>query len=364
MNRLWIGLTAVVLVTGCAAPASGDTTPAPSGPSAAGSAAPSVAAPSPAPSASSGECADSLAASDGRIAFKIQSGEAGGIASINADGSGFRMVVEFGPGRSQPHAGTEGPHWLPDGRILFDSNRAGGPDDWHLFVVEASGGEPEQLTTDPDRIEFYGAASPDGSMLAHGAALATGDPAEPFIDAGIFLRDLVDGNERQLIKPPEGTFDEWPHFSPDGTKVAFSRGLGGEPGSALGSIYVVNVDGTGLQQVTDPALNAIRPRWSPDGRLIAFSSNADNHMVESANVWVVAPDGTGLRQLTFQSGTSQGFFPDWSPDGRHLVFLRHRAGSGTQDLAIIGLDGGEPCTLWAGTGSRLAGDPDWGPPGG
>jgi TolB protein len=184
------------------------------------------------------------------------------------------------------------------------------------------------------------------------------------MNVGIFLLDLVDGSKRQLTKPPEGTFNEWPLFSPDGTKVAFSRGLGGEPGSALGSIYVVNVDGTSLQQVTDPALNAIRPRWSPDGRLIAFSSNADNYMAESANVWVVAPEGTGLRQLTFQLGLSQGFFPDWSPDGRHLVFLRHRAGSGTQDLAIIGLDGGEQCTLWTGTGSRLAGDPDWGPTGG
>ena len=95
MNRLWISLTAVILVTGCAAPASGDTTRAPPSPSAARSAAPSVVAPSPAPSTSSGECADSLAASDGRIAFKIQSGEAGGIASINADGSAFRMVVEL-----------------------------------------------------------------------------------------------------------------------------------------------------------------------------------------------------------------------------------------------------------------------------
>jgi hypothetical protein len=176
MNRLWIGLTAVILVTGCAAPASGDTTSPPPSQSAARSAAPSVAAPSPAPSISSGECADSLAASDGRIAFKIQSGEAGGIASINADGSGFRMVVESGSGRSQPHAGTEGPHWLPDARILFDSNRAGGPDDWHLFVVDAGGGEPEQLTDDPDRIEFYGAATPDGSTIAHVTAVGTGDP--------------------------------------------------------------------------------------------------------------------------------------------------------------------------------------------
>jgi Tol biopolymer transport system component len=271
--------------------------------------------------------------------------------------------VEPGPGREQPHAGTEAPHWIPDDRILFGSNRAGGPDDWHLFVVDAAGGDPEQVTDEPSGIEYHGVASPDGSLLAYGKAVATGNPAEPFNDAGIFLSDADGGNERLLTKPSEGTLDEWPDFSPDGLKVAFSRGLGGAPGSARGSVYVVNIDGTGLQQITDPELDAIRPRWSPDGRLIVFSSNADNYASESADTWVIAPDGSGIRQLTFRSGSSQAFHPDWSPDGRYIVFLDHRAGNGTQDLAIIDLEGNEVCTLWPGTSSQLAGDPDWGPPG-
>jgi Tol biopolymer transport system component len=321
-------------------------------------------APSPTLASSTAGCADLFRASDGRIAFTITSGDGAAIAAIDADGSGFRQVVEPGPGRAQPHAGTEAPHWIPQERVLFSSNRAGGPDDWHLFVVGASGGEPSQLTDDPGGIEYHGVPSPDGSSLAYAKAVATGNPAEPWRDAGIFVSDADGGGERQLTKPPEGTLDEWPDISPDGTMVAFSRGLGGAPGSARGSVYVVNLDGTGLRQITDPELDAIRPRWSPDGRLIAFSSNADNHMSESANTWVVAPDGTGIRQLTFRSGMSQAFYPDWSPDGRNIVFLDHRVGSGTQDLATITLEGDTGCTLWRGTSSRLAGDPDWGPSGG
>jgi Tol biopolymer transport system component len=116
---------------------------------------------------------------------------------------------------------------------------------------------------------------------------------------------------------------------------------------------------TGLREITDPVLDAIRPRWSPDGDQIVFSSNADNFMSESANIWAVAPNGTGLRQLTFESG-GQAFSPDWSPDGRHIVFLPTRPGGDTQDLAIIGLSGDGGCTLWRGTASMLAGDPDWG----
>ena len=332
----------------------GDTTPVPGSPSATNSAA----APTPAPSTVG--CADVDPTLAGRIAFTLRSGNAAGIATIAADGSAFVQVVEPGPDRPQPHAGTAAPHWLPEDRILFGSNRAGGPDDWHLFVVDARGGDPRQLTSGSRAIEYHGVPAPDASTIAYAKAVATRDPAQPFREAGIFISDADGGGERQLTSPPDGTFDEWPDISPDGTRVAFTRALGGAPGSARSAILVVNLDGTMLHEITDPKLNAIRPRWAPDGSLLVFSSNADNYSSASANVWSVAPDGTGLRQLTFASGTAQAFFPDWSPDGRHLVFLDHRAGSGTQDLAIIGRDGDFTCTLWSGMSSHLAGDPDWG----
>jgi Tol biopolymer transport system component len=360
MKPPWAAVLAVVLVAGCQASTSVETTAAPPSQSASASATSPTAPPSPTlPSIA--ECADLFEASDGRIAFTVQEGSAAGIATINADGSGFELVVEPGPAREQPHAGTVAPGWLPDGRILFTSNRAGGPDDFHLFIVDPGAGDPERLTNEPDQIEFDGAISADGSTLAYAVALATGDPAEPFRDVGIVLSDAHGGDAGQVTFPPKGTFDQWPDISPDGTKLAFSRGMGGDPGSALGSINVVNLDGTTSQgELTDPELDAIRPRWSPDGQWLLFSSNADNYATESANVWVVRSNGTGLRQLTFESGMSQAFFPDWSPDGQHIVYLHHRAGSGTQDLSIMALDGGPGCTLWEGTSSQLAGDPDWG----
>lgn len=361
MNRLLAGMTVVLLVAGCGASPAGDPTPEASNPRDSSSIAPPTSSPTSTPTAWSETCADEVRVADGRIVFTVSGGAANSIATIDADGSGFRRIVEPGPGQQQRDTGNDGPRWLPDGRILF--NRADKPDDWHLYVVGADGGEPEQLTSGRDGIEGDGAMSPDGSTLAYQKVVATGDASEPLREAGIFLSDPNGGDERQLTTVPEGGVDELADFSPDGLRVAFSRALAGEPGSHRGSIWVVNVDGTGSQEITDPELDAIRPRWSPDGKLIVFSSNAENYESESANVWVVAADGTGLRQLTFQSGMSQAFFPDWSPDGRRLVFLRHRAGSGTQDLGIIDLNDDRGCTLWAGTSSQVPGYPDWGPPG-
>lgn len=284
-----------------------------------------------------------------------------GIATINADGSDFQLVVNPDELREQPRVGAEAPRWTPDHRILFDSNRAGGPDDWHLFLVDAAVGEPRLLTNTTNGSEWYGAFSLDGTQLAYSKGFPTGDPASPIREAGIFLADGNGQNERELTTPTEGTIDEWADFSPDGTQVAFTRHLGGEPGSAQSAIFVVNVDGSGLHSITPASLNALRPRWSPDGERIVFSSNADNFASESANSWIVAADGSGLRQLTFATIPSQGFFPDFSADGEHIVYLNHTGGSGTQDLAILSLNGSAHCILWGGTGHRMAGDMDWGP---
>jgi Tol biopolymer transport system component len=307
--------------------------------------------------------------SNGLIAFQVQKVGTAGIAVINADGSEYRQVVQMGPTRDQPESGTGSPGWLRYGYIIFTSNRAGGPDDFHLFVVDpfgpSAGGDGMQLTSDPAQIEWDGVGSADGSTLAFAVAAATGDPNEPLRDVGLTLSDADGDNQRLLFTPLAGTFDDrWPDISPDGKKIAFSRGMGGDPGSARGSIFVANIDGTGAHELTDPELDAVHPRWSPDGRWIIFSSNSDNYAIESANVWVVAADGTGLRQLTFESGgQSQAFFPDFGPDSQHFVFLSDNLGrSGTQDLAILSLDGSPGCTLWKGSAVQFAGDPDWGPP--
>jgi Tol biopolymer transport system component len=304
-----------------------------------------------------GEC-DPETLPEGRIAFTVGNGQANGIAVVNVDGSGFRVVVEARTISGQPHGGTEGPSWAGPGQVMFDSNRNGGPDDWHVFTVDESGGEPTQVTSGADGIEYHGDLSPDGTLIVYAKALA--DPDVVFREAGLFIADADGRHERQLTTVPLGGIDEWPAFSPDGTRVAFGRHIGPD-----GGIKIVNIDGTGLTTIVPAQMEPIRPRWSSDGTRLAFSDNGDRFLDQSANVWIVNADGTGLRRLTDESGGADGgqaFMPTWSPDDAYLLYIHHRSGSGANDLGVMPSAGGPSCTLWAGTAAMGAWESDWAPP--
>jgi len=346
---------AAVLATACSPAAS--VAPTNSSPSSTSSPTPgqTVIATQTAPA--SGSCANA-GLPDGRIAFTVGDGQANGIAVINADGSGYQLVVEPKSIAGQPHGGTEAPSWIGPGEILFDSNRNGGRDDWHVFTAHVDGADSVQITGGADGIEYHGALSSDGTFLVYSKAAPTGNPAEPFVDVGLFVADPDGQHERQLVTTPTGAVDEWPDISPDGMKIAFTRGHVGDDGG----LFVVKLDGSGLTRIVPADKEPLRARWSADGSRIVFHSNGGRFLTESANVWVVSADGTGLRQVTFEAGDGQAFYPTWSPDDQYIVFVHHVAGSGTNNLAVVPSEGGTACTLWQGTSSNLAWESDWASP--
>src|SRR5437868_1722235 len=73
------------------------------------------------------------------------------------------------------------------------------------------------------------------------------------------------------------------HYSPDGTKIAFSSNADGNP-----EIYVMNADGSGIKQLTDNSAIDWNPSWSPDGKKIAFTSGRDGDF----DVYVMDADGS------------------------------------------------------------------------
>jgi len=103
---------------------------------------------------------------------------------------------------------------------------------------------------------------------------------------------------------------------------------------------VVNTDGTGLIAITPFGLGARDgATWSPDGRLIAF----DTVSIRGGNpqIWVVRPDGIGLRELTQPIYGDDSFNPVWSPDSARLVFqsFHPEIDGGQEDVWIVNADG-------------------------
>jgi TolB protein len=116
---------------------------------------------------------------------------------------------------------------------------------------------------------------------------------------------------RRLVELP-GRIAIEPSFAPDGQRIVFEVSKYDADGN--GSIYVANVDGTGIRRLTRRADDR-QPNWSPTGDRIVFQRRSG----EVWDAWTIRPNGTGLRNVT---GTRRVSETDvaWAPDGRRIVF--------------------------------------------
>ncbi|NYH77356.1 Tol biopolymer transport system component [Actinopolyspora biskrensis] len=103
--------------------------------------------------------------------------------------------------------------------------------------------------------------------------------------------------------------------SPDGAGIAFDL---------VNAIWLVPASGGQARKLTGELQDATQPDWSPDGRSVVFQSYRDGNF----QLWLVETDGSALRQLT--RGPHDHREPRFSPDGRHVVFSSDRAGHGYQ----------------------------------
>lgn len=102
-----------------------------------------------------------------------------------------------------------------------------------------------------------------------------------------------------------------PQISPNGRSVAYTIGTVDMPQNRIVTqIYTVNIDGTGMKQITSGDKSNTSPRWSPDGKRLAF--------VTGGQVWTMEPDGGDKKQVTHISTGAAN--PVWSPDGKWIAF--------------------------------------------
>ncbi|MES1258745.1 MAG: biopolymer transporter Tol, partial [Acidobacteriota bacterium] len=99
--------------------------------------------------------------------------------------------------------------------------------------------------------------------------------------------------------------------------------------SYLGDIWVASEDGTGAQRLTDNRARDVYPRFSPDGKWLAFSSNRDGNY----DVYVVAAEGGKPKQLTWH--TANDTVVGWTPDGKSVMFTSVRGKGAFPTVATL-----------------------------
>lgn len=161
--------------------------------------------------------------------------------------------------------------------------------------------------------------------------------------------------------------------TPDYTPIPQATLLGGGLGqiayisdrSGVPQIYMSNVDGTNMVQITDIGNGACQPSWSPDGSQLVFISpcqqraDSPQNPYTDTSLFTINADGTGLKQVTNVPGAD--FEPDWSPDGKRIAFASIR--DGNRQIYVLDVDTQAVIRLTEPDVNIENGQPAWSPDG-
>jgi Tol biopolymer transport system component len=279
-----------------------------------------------------------VAGTNGQIAFARQLPTGGADVFIaNPDGEHPQQVPLVYPAEDWGI-----PRWSPDGSQLLISN---------VLRFDASGNllpfRPATVSLDgstfnlleppnaPFDMACFGGWYPNGTRLLCG--YGEGPP-------GVFSIRAADGGDPQRLTtypfgPNCNSCDEATDVAPDGSRFVFLRFRRENAANFRQeqvALFVENLDGTGLRQLTPYGLaqphEFASARWSPDGQDIISETT-------QGRLFVVHPDGSGLSMIRLQTGTTRyfAFEPSWSPDGTQIVFSMFI--NGQEDIYTANADG-------------------------
>lgn len=276
---------------------------------------------------------------NGRLAFAKDADTGGSnyqIYSVQPDGSGEKRLTNT----PAPAYNTE-PSYSADGaKIAWNRNG-------DVWTMDADGTDKRRLTGGPAQ-DFDPAFSPDGRAVAFARYTAEDDRTDIYVKSlGGGLRQVTD----------DGDLERNLSFGPNGYRIAFTLNEDEAIPGCNGCVYpsevaTVRADGTGRRVVTDTPgrEGASNPDWSPDGRTLVFTHYDDNDQ-EQARVETVRADGTGRRTVSSRDASQ----PVFSPDGAKIAFRD----VSTRDVWTINADGTGPANV-TGTPGELEVGLSWG----
>ena len=241
------------------------------------------------------------------IAYRGRVGDKSGLVVAKPDGSGARWLAEQS-GTNAPLPGSGSTiAWAPDGKRI-------------VFVSSVAGPETADASGDPIVITRY-LYKPDA---AEGMTRFNDNRR-----LHLFMVDVASGRVEQLT---DGAFYEHSvDWSPNGQEIAFLTNRDADHDEFFNyDVFVMKLADKSIRRVSATESNEYHPRWSPDGKMLAFQATkrglTDRETtMEDTHTWVVNADGASRREI----GTidnRQGP-PEWTPDGRALLFTVQERGS-------------------------------------
>jgi Tol biopolymer transport system component len=266
-------------------------------------------------------------------------GKNGKIAVVRGDADGTAQIFTVSPSGANLKQITFGkgdklsPAWSADGRKIAFVKDMGGPRQGDIYTMDADGSDQAVITRNR-KDDSDPSWSPDGRRLVFERLVTEEQPETGVLENRELFAVDSDGTDpvRLTRTPEESELD--PAWSPDGTQIAFSTFTDAYY-FGYGRIYVMKADGSGPPAMLPPFLDQVSGLgWSPDGQWLAFSSGGPR----SSSIIKMRADGS--EAITLVSGGPYGCFdssghdphsPEWSPDGKQMVFFDNCNGVVTMD---------------------------------
>jgi dipeptidyl aminopeptidase/acylaminoacyl peptidase len=241
------------------------------------------------------------------LAYRGRVGDKSGLVVARPDGSGAKWLAEL-TGTNAPLPGSgKTIAWAPDGKRI-------------VFVSSVPGPETADATGDPIVITRY-LYKPDA---AEGMTRFNDNRR-----LHLFTVDVASGQVEQLT---DGVFYEHSvDWSPNGQEIAFLTNRDTDHDEFFNyDVYVMRVADKSIRRLSATESNEYHPRWSPDGKMLAFQATkrglTDRETtMEDTHAWVINADGTSRHDVGLIDNR-QGP-PEWTPDGRALLFTVQERGS-------------------------------------
>jgi Tol biopolymer transport system component len=248
------------------------------------------------------EAAGQISADGRTVVFKrtFYGQVVGDLWLIHTDGRGLRRLT------NTPYNNEGDPAFSPDGRVVAFSRGDQYGADAQIYSIHTDGTHLTRLTANA-YVNSEATFSPDGSTIAWARYRSSG--RHEFTQ--IRLMDADGRDRRALVAAPRDVEVSTPNFSPDGSKVLFTRNA---PGVQNADIWEVDADGANAHYVYGFATNwESRAVFSPDGSEIAFDSQPITPFGPST-VQVMNADGTDPRVLIGSfAGLAEADGPNWGP---------------------------------------------------